>query len=552
MGIFDFFRKLGPKPASPRVRNAISRAKRYEKVSTLKLRNQLIQATNNRQNRAWYRLPLQSPNDEFGDNIINLRKLSRRMTLEDAHTKAYYEALVTNVIGEHGIMFVPKIRRGNTSDTALNTKANTELKKAWNDWSKMPTVNQKGSWVDFQEQVLTTTSEDGECFVNVVVDRRVNQFGIAVEILDAALLDHEFNEDRRMRDGSTVRIRQGIELDSFDRPVAYHFWNKYPNSKLERGTTKRERIPALDLTKKGLQGGVLHIHYSVNDRANALRGKPWLTPVMNWLARLNQYLDAELIAAVMASMTPGYITTPENDPTQYMEPTFKNVNRDNLTQGDDGELLLPKGPEHEMVEMESGTFIKLGPGETIEAPDFDRPNTALEPTAKLYLHAVAAGLGIAYSTLTADNSEETYASGRLGVIQERDQWKRIQDWLARNLHMKIYEAWLRAALASNHMEGLVDRDPRSYMDVEFRPRGWKWADQLREVKSVIEQVKLGVMPPSIIANEFGYDYEETVAQTAADFELMERFGLDPNKIFSSNTGTTREPPDGTRPADEEE
>ena len=90
------------------------------------------------------------------------------------------------------------------------------------------------------------------------------------------------------------------------------------------------------------------------------------------------------------------------------------------------------------------------------------------------------------------------------------------------------------------------------MDVTFKARGWQWADELRVMKAQIEQVKLGIRPPSTLAEEFGNDYDETIAQTAADFKKMEAAGLDPSLIFSTSTSVERDPPDGTRPAEEEE
>jgi len=543
MGFFDRF-KRNKEP----VKLNLPKRKTYRTTPVISLRNQLIQATANRLNAAWYRLELQSPNDLFANNIVNLRKLSRRMKDEDAITKSWYEALVTNVVGPHGIKFVPKIRRGKTSKTALNDTVNSELLKAWRQWEKTCYVTRKSDWVGVQEQAISAVCEDGEAFVNVLIDRNVNAAGVALEFLDSALLDHEYNQDVRMADGSVRKIRQGIELDSYDRAVAYHFWNRYPNSNTDRQKLKRIRIPALDLSKSGVQGGVIHLHYEVNDRANSLRGKPWLISVINWLARLNQYLDAELIAAVMASMMPGVITTDANDPTQYIEPTFTNVDREGTTVDANATLDLPKQPEYERIDYESGVLLKLAPGEKVEVPSFDRPNTAMETATRLYLHAIAAGMGISYSTLTSDTSEESYASGRLGVLQERDQWRRIQSWFARAFHWKVYEAWLRSALRTNlELPGSY----AEYMEVEFSPRGWEWADQLRVIKSVVEQMKMGVVAPSQIAAQFGNDYEATVTQLAADFELMRSHGLDPDKIFSANTSTENPSPDGTKPAEEE-
>ena len=156
MGFFDIFKKKQVKLNLPKV------TRRPRTTPVIELRNQLIQATNSRLNASWYRLELQSPNDLFASDIVNLRKLSRRMTDEDAITKSWYEALVTNVVGAHGIKFVPKIRRGNTPKAGLNASVNAELLKAWKRFEKVCYVTRKSDWIGVQEQAISTVSEDGE------------------------------------------------------------------------------------------------------------------------------------------------------------------------------------------------------------------------------------------------------------------------------------------------------------------------------------------------------------------------------------------------------
>ena len=84
MDLFKYFRKKEPVTLNLPVKHM----PRPRNTPVLELRSQLIQATNNRLNASWYRLDLQSPDDLFATNIINLRKLSRRMTKEDAITKS--------------------------------------------------------------------------------------------------------------------------------------------------------------------------------------------------------------------------------------------------------------------------------------------------------------------------------------------------------------------------------------------------------------------------------------------------------------------------------
>jgi len=231
-------------------------------------RNQFIQAQANRLNAAWYRLDLNDPNAEYEENAINLRKLSRRLVVEDAFVKGYYNALITNVIGHNGARFVPKTRKfGPTS--GLHQANNAELKRAWSDWTRYPTVNRQLDFCGVEKMALKTTAEDGETFINLVADREVNEYGIAMEFISADLLDIGFSVNSW--EGKKVKIRQGIELDKWNRPVAYYFWNRHPKDKHADGPLKRIRYPALDLSKPGVQGGILHLFDASNGRPNQLR-----------------------------------------------------------------------------------------------------------------------------------------------------------------------------------------------------------------------------------------------------------------------------------------
>lgn len=492
-------------------------------------------------------------NDEYEENIDALRKTSRLLNLQDAYAQSYMKAVVTNVIGSKGIRFRPKVKRGKTIKAGMNESVNAELLRAYTEFWTAPTVNKKGTGIDLSEQVLTTTVEDGECFINVVINQSVNKTGMALEIIDAALLDPHFNETIKVRGQPDRRIRNGIEIDKFDRPVAYHFWNKLPNSKHDSSPQERVVIPALDLDKPGLQGGIIQVFYEMHERPGALRGTPWMRTVLHYLARLNQYINSEIITSLMASLAPAYITTDLRDgASHYRTPTFRNVQQDVLKTGTDGNLILPRRPEQKHLNMKPGSLIELKPGQKLEVPNFDRPNSQMTPITKLFLHAIAASLGISFSTLTADTSEETYASGRIGVIQEREHWKRIQQWFIRSFHLKVYEAWLRTALISGTVV-LPTQNPTDYQDVMFRARGWVWADPLRDVKAQLEQVKTGTKTLRSIADEFGEDWSEIIKERAEEIEMMSEMGMEQTiaALFGKNTQLANPSPKGTTPKEDE-
>ncbi len=525
MGFLDRFRRKRPMP------------RMAQPSSRVILRNQYVQASWDRTKNAWYRFVPTDVNEEFENNIELLRSLSHRLSVEDVYTKRYMSTVITNVVGPKGILFSPKNRRGKTAAAGLNEGVNRELVRAKKKFDKCPTVNKKGTNIDFQEVVLRTTIEDGECFINIIVDKELNETGIAFEILDASLLDVKFNGTNAGR-----RVVAGIELDKFDRAVAYWFWNKHLNSRLQKGNRKRVRINALDLDKPGVQSGIIQVHYESNDRANALRGKPWITPAMTFLARLQEYMDAELLAAQVAASAPLFITSDRLDTAATLGDPMTNTAQAANIEPESGQEQRAKAPLREVLDFDSATILKLAPGEVPVSPDVRRPNSQLEATVKQYVRGASAALNVAYPTLANDNSDETFSSARMSIIIERDHFSRMQDWFSRSMLQPLYEAWLRAALLSGTVE-LPTKDPKDFLDIEWRGRGWTWVDPLRDAKSNAAQIQMGVRTITQTAAELGLDIDTVIAERKAEIEKFEKAGV-PLLMDSLDTNTTQVPPDG--------
>ena len=63
---------------------------------------------------------------------------------------------------------------------------------------------------------------DGEAFVRLWRGFEGNPYGLALQAIDADLIDETFNRPRR---GSENEIRMGVEIDAIGRPVGYWIWN---------------------------------------------------------------------------------------------------------------------------------------------------------------------------------------------------------------------------------------------------------------------------------------------------------------------------------------
>ena len=509
-------------------------------------RSKLKATTKDRTKGKWYRKLPDDPNELISENLVDLRDMSRRLSIENNYLRKYVNSLVTNVVGPKGIVFSPQVRKGNSAKAGLNVGVNATLTKAFKEWKTNPWLNGKGDWVDFQDQGLTTTVVDGDCFVNIVfVDEDVNKYGTALEIIDGSLLDIKYNGTYKKH-----RIIHGIELDENDREVAYWFFNKHPGSKLARGQVKRQRLPACDPSASPTQSGIIHLQYISNDLVNSYRGLPWATAAIYMLARLEEYIDAEVIGAQIAADVVGFFTKdaqhssygtgpPVNTGTQITKPkdTTSDPNTIDLNQiFENAGLSKPGSTIGGLINVGKGSFMELPPGTKPHLPDFKRPNQHMPEFVKFLVHGIASALNMSYGSLASDQSEENYASGRLGAIEQRDYWKRTQAWLARSLHMKVYQVWLKRAMLSNNLHLPTDK-VEDYLDVEWRGRGWKWADPKKDAAGIIELIKLNAMTITQIVEEFGGNFDEVLNERVSEIKKIqdaaEKAGIDPALLLEA-------------------
>jgi lambda family phage portal protein len=332
------------------------------------------------------------------------------------------------------------------------------------------------SFLDIEQLIIKTVAIDGEIFVRLVISPSL-PMGFALELIDADRLDLNFNTAMDSR--TNTFVVQGIEMDKFGKPVAYHFWSAHPDDAGVR-PIERTRIPASD---------ILHLYRP--DRPGRVRGIPWTAPSMYFLARLHELMDAELVAAQAGASQLATIEQPMGDSSAYMNQTADVT--------------------AETIDLPQGIMIRLAPGEKMNPWISNKPNTAFNPFIKTILHGIASALNVSYSSLASDTSEENYASGRLGILLEREYFKTLQSWLIRNLHQKIYPIWLDCAMSTGTIT-LPTGNAGDYDEVMWRGRRWPWADPFKELKAFEGAINLNLISKTAVCAETGTDYIDVLGE----------------------------------------
>lgn len=427
-----------------------------------------------------------SADEEIKGALKVLRNRCRDLTRNNAYARRFINLAKANTVGDRGVTLQVKARNDNGS---MDNIGNDQIEIAWKRWGRLGqcSVDGKVSWVDAQRLFIENLVRDGEVLVRLV--KYPNDFGFAIEFIESDLLDEEYNV--QLPNGH--RIRMGVELDQFNRPVAYHLFTSHPgdNSTMWMGKSYN-RIPAEKM-----------IHAFLPERAMQTRGAPWMASVIADLKMLHGYREAELIAARVGASKMGFFTSPAGD-------GFTADDMDN------------KVP---IMEAEPATFHQLPAGVEFQQFDPTHPTGAFADFEKAILRGIASGLGVSYTSLANDLEGVSYSSIRQGALEDRDQWKIVQDFLIQHFVEPVYRAFLMSI-----MEKAVINIPASRFDkfaeaTVFRARGFQWVDPLKEMNASVVGLQNGLLSMQDIANQQGRDVEEIFDQIQAEKEMAERYGL---------------------------
>lgn len=426
-------------------------------------------------------------------DLKTMRNRSRTLARDDVYAKRFFELLKTNIVGEAGFVHQVKARSETTGN--MDTGGNAMVENAWKTHGRIGncTPDSYFSIKDLQDYCVEAVARDGEAFFQVVRGREYVH-GIALHPFEADLVDETLT--KKLPNGNSVRM--GVEVDRYQRPVAYHVKTVHPGD-MELAVGRRwetKRIPASEI-----------IHVFRRTRAGQTRGEPWLHVAMTSLKMLNGHREAELTAARAAASKMGFF---ESD-------TGEEYTADGVA--DDGSLI---------EDFEAGTLHQLPRGVTFKPFDPSHAGSAFSDMQKFILHGLAVGLGPSYASLSGDMADTSYSSVRQGALDERDFYKVLQTFFREHFLERYYAIWLRHVMEFGYIPLPVTRFDKFFGATSFRARGWSWVDPQKEIVALVKGMESGILSPQAASAQYGKDFEETCAEWARDIEAAQASGLELN------------------------
>lgn len=429
-------------------------------------------------------------------SLIILRSRARALAVDNEFARRFLSLVASNVIGPYG----PTLQvRARNQDGTLDKPANAAVEEHWRRWGKNADIGGRMSLAHLLRVMIKAVARDGEALIKVVRNRRL-PYGIALQLLEADRLGEEMN--KTLPDGA--RIRQGVELDSQNRAVAYWIKNQHPGENYGNGPVQWERVPAGDI-----------FHIFVQERGEQVRGYTWLHAVLMRLSMLHGYEEAAVIAARIGASKMGFYTKNANAPQDLAQ----------LSDGEDGagEFLTDVSP---------GALSVLPEGYDFKNFDPDYPHANFESFVKACLRGVASGLDVATHNVSGDMTDVNYSSARIAEMSEREMWTVLQEWLIDQFLTPLYQEWLNVALLTSSITFLESGKalpPERYSKFSevsrFQGRRWAWVDPLKEATAARELIAGRLTSRTRIAASQGIEWEDLLDELAEEEKAIAAAGL---------------------------
>ena len=418
-----------------------------------------------------------SINEELRRDLAAIKAQSKRAGNDDGYVTKFLNMCETHIIGPNGFSFWMECR---DSSGVKDKRANAAVEDAWRRWGKKGTCDVTGqySWTDIENMFVRTVAEGGEILVRCI-DGFPNEFGFAVQLLDCDQLPISYNRD--LPDGN--RIRMGVELDDFDRPVAYHLLSRHPGEmSYHHGSTHYQRIPASDIALRFMPF-----------RLHQCRGLPWAHAALLELHHLYGHREAVLTGArIAASKMMAYEPDPDLEPEDAVDEEF-------------------------IEEVEPGMAVIAPHGYTMKTLDFQSKGDDFGAITKFGMRGTSSGLDVSYNSVSNDLEGVNFSSLRQAVLEDRDGWKKKQRWTKENLHEDVFPRALRMFLLMGQVSGYGVRHLSYLNKPMFQGRRWEWIDPLKDRQADSEGINNMTLSPLAVIRESGQQ-PDVVIEEILDFE----------------------------------
>lgn len=460
----------------------------------------------------WFGASFSADDDNIDDAPV-LRERTRELVRDNGLARGASDTLVNEVVGA-GIQAKAWLDRealGIDDHTADNIERRMDA--IWRDWIETADITGRNDFYGLQRLAFRQKVENGDYLVLIRrKDRLHARLSTCLQLIEADRLESPIGINAGEKD-----IRGGVEINEDGEPVNYYVL-KYAKGALAQksGIGKYMVIPARDS-----EGRPVMIHDFRVDRPGQSRGVSWFSPVLDLFKHLEEYKEAELVAARVAACFAVFV---------------KRSNSYDAALGSIGGIeTRSDGTTRNLEALEPGMIEYLNENEDITTFSPQRPGAMFDPFVNALMRDIAKGLNLPFELISGNWQGASYSVARTVLLEARRGWKADQIELGRSLVQPVYrivieEAWLRGLLPD-----IPNFNENSHLWTSSRliPQGWHWVDPEKEINAAGRAIELGLSSLSHESATQGRDWEEVLEQRAREEKRKRDLGIvDRDKVIA--------------------
>lgn len=440
---------------------------------------------------------LKSVNNDLGKDVKKtLTARSRELWMGSPIATGALKKLRTSVIGSG-------LRLKSTIDNTIlelsldeKQKIENQIEKVFKLWAETTEcdIQRTSNFYQIQQLAFLTSLIDGECFVMLPFKKRLGEiFELKIQLVESERCMTPPNLS------SNDSIKNGVEVDSDNCPIAYHFCND-PYSTKGKVYTRVQAYGSLTGRRN-----VLNI--LEKERIGQLRGVPILAPVIESLLQLGRYTHSELVAAVVSSYFTVFI---ENETNETYNGGFGETVDDQ------------KDFSEKKVEMGPGVITELPAGKKINLANPSRPNTAFDGFVKAMSVQIGAALELPHDVLLSIFNA-SYSASRAALLEAWKMYRMRRSWMIADFCNPIFAEFMDEVVAKGfviapgYFENPLIR--QAYLGCKWYGATQGQIDPLKEATAAKIRIETGLSTKSReIMEMYGDDYNEVMAQREIEKE----------------------------------
>jgi lambda family phage portal protein len=354
-------------------------------------------------------------------DTVNAR--AEDLVSNDAHATSVIDSMTVNTIGT-GIVPVstPNAKMLGWNDQQVQD-FQEQAEWSFNIWCEEADAGGRYPFWGIQSLSVHSMLTIGEYLrVPVMMDDSDRTFSFALQCVDAKRIYTPNDKTDQSN------IREGIEFGKYGETT--HIWVANPDNNFiqyDMDSSRFSRLPAKIAHRPGV------FHGFVPKTEEQVRGRSILEPAMKFFRDISDYLDFELVGAIIASSFPVFIEN--TNPIDAIN-GMKQMNQNNPADNTKYQNVNP------------GQVLYGNASEKPHILKSDRPGASFGEFVERILRGVGASVGMPYEVITKDFSKTNYSSARAALLEAHRVFSVYRKWLISKFckpcwDMVIEEAWLR-------------------------------------------------------------------------------------------------------------